>query len=402
MTYKKPWLTSIIVMSIFALFGVLGIMVLAQSQDAENSDEGRGESHEGGSEGRDVRGSADGEEAGGAYALDETYDEVRGGARLILTYDTTNNTFSGTVENTTDDVLQSVRVEVHLSNGVELGPTTPIDLAPGDQADVMMDATNMVFDSWSTHVEVGLGEHGSRSEVCQVREESSEYEAESDDTEHDSRGTERESRDTEHDSRGTEHESDDAERDSRDMEHDSRDSDRADNNETVAGRCEESGESSVSELNEAAMSSPITALDQRWDGILRGLAISMQYEETTRSIYGTVENISTQKLCYVQAEPHLKLERQTVAELGPEKLGDLDPGQRVYSSLSVDDEPDLTEIVFNGYVIHMEVFDCDGPGPIAHTGGEGAEGGSESGESGGEHGRREGRGEHERGQENED
>ena len=402
MTYKKPWLTSIIVMSIFALFSVLGIMVLAQSQDAENSDEGRGESHEGGSEGRDVRGNTDGEEAGRAYALDESHDVVRGGARLILKYDATNNTFSGTVENTTDDVLQSVRVEVHLSNGVELGPTTPIDLAPGDQADVMMDATNMVFDSWSTHVEVGLGEHGSRSEVCQVREESSEYEAESDDTEHDSRGTERESRDTEHDSRGTEHESDDAERDSRDMEHDIRDSDRADNNETVAGRCEESGESSVSELNEAAMSSPITALDQRWDGILRGLAISMQYEETTRSIYGTVENISTQKLCYVQAEPHLKLDRQTVAELGPEKLGDLDPGQRVYSSLSVDDEPDLTEIVFNGYVIHMEVFDCDGPGPIAHTGGEGAEGGSESGESGGEHGRREGRGEHERGQENED
>ena len=402
MTYKKPWLTSIIVMSIFALFGVLGIMVLAQSQDAENSDEGRGESHEGGSEGREFRGSADGEEAGRAYALDETYDEVRGGARLILTYDTTNNTFSGTVENTTDDVLQSVRVEVHLSNGVELGPTTPIDLAPGEQADVMMDAANMVFDSWSTHVEVRLGEHSSRSEVCPVNEGSGEgsgeHAAESHDAEHDSRGTERESDDAEHDSRAAEHESDDTERDSRE-------SDRADNNETVAGRCEESGESSSRELNEAAMSSPITALDQRWDGILKGLAISMQYEETTRSIYGTVENISTQKLCYVQAEPHLKLERQTVAELGPEKLGDLDPGQRVYSSLSVDDEPDLTEIVFNGYVIHMEVFDCDGPGPIAHIGGEGAEGGSESGESGesgGEHGRREGRGEHEGRQENED
>ena len=219
MTYKKPWLTSIIVMSIFALFGVLGIMVLAQSQDAENSDEGRGESHEGGSEERDVRGNTDGEEAGRAYALDESHDVVRGGARLILKYDATNNTFSGTVENTTDEVLQSVRVEVHLSNGVELGPTTPIDLAPGDQADVMMDATNMVFDSWSTHVEVGLGEHSSRSEVCPVNEGSGEgsgeHAAESDDTEHDSRGTERESRDTEHDSRGTEHESDDAERDSR-------------------------------------------------------------------------------------------------------------------------------------------------------------------------------------------
>ena len=49
---------------------------------------------------------------------------VRNGARLILSYDAASNSFKGTVENTTSNVLTRVRVEVHLSNGAELGPTT--------------------------------------------------------------------------------------------------------------------------------------------------------------------------------------------------------------------------------------------------------------------------------------
>ena len=73
------------------------------------------------------------EEASGAnLAPNETFDAVRGGARLILNYDTASNAFQGTVENTTSNVLGQVRIEVHLSNGTELGPTTPIDLAPGE------------------------------------------------------------------------------------------------------------------------------------------------------------------------------------------------------------------------------------------------------------------------------
>ena len=65
------------------------------------------------------------EESGTEFALSDTYDEVRNGARLILTYDAPSNSFAGSVQNTTEDTLDQVRVEVHLSNGVELGPTTP-------------------------------------------------------------------------------------------------------------------------------------------------------------------------------------------------------------------------------------------------------------------------------------
>ena len=79
-----------------------------------------------------------GEEGDGANTLtpDETYDAVRSGARLILDYDAASNSFRGTLENTTQGALDRVRIEVHLSNGAELGPTTPTDMAPGEMMEV--------------------------------------------------------------------------------------------------------------------------------------------------------------------------------------------------------------------------------------------------------------------------
>ena len=95
------------------------------------------------------------EESGTQFALGDTFDEVRAGARLILTYDQVANAFKGTVENTTDTTLTRVRVEVHLSNGIELGPTTPVDLAPGQVHDIDLPASSQPFKSWSAHPEVG-------------------------------------------------------------------------------------------------------------------------------------------------------------------------------------------------------------------------------------------------------
>ena len=59
--------------------------------------------------------------------------------------------------NTTKATLKRVRVEVHLSNGVELGPTTPMDLAPGQSIDVSLPATGQNFATWGAHPEVGSG-----------------------------------------------------------------------------------------------------------------------------------------------------------------------------------------------------------------------------------------------------
>ena len=128
------------------------------------------------------------------------------------------------------------------------------------------------------------------------------------------------------------------------------------------------------ESREAAMSSPITPLGQSWNGVLGGLAVSMQYDAATQSVHGTVRNTLSQKLCYVQSEPHIKSGTKTVGELGPEKLGHLNPGQEATTRLTVASEPNLAGVSYDGYVVHMEAFDCGGPGPVAHTGGEGTEG----------------------------
>jgi hypothetical protein len=99
-----------------------------------------------------------GEESGVDLALDATYDQVQHGARLILAYDADTNSFKGIIENTTQETLTGVRVLVHLSSGVELGPTEPADLAPGEKKDLELEATG-TFNGWSAHPEVGSSEH---------------------------------------------------------------------------------------------------------------------------------------------------------------------------------------------------------------------------------------------------
>ena len=98
------------------------------------------------------------EESAQQFAKEETYDHTRAGARLILSYDAETNAFTGTVQNTTDATLLQVRVEVHLSNGTELGPTPRVDLAPGQTIPITLQATSDPFDTWSAHPEVGGGE----------------------------------------------------------------------------------------------------------------------------------------------------------------------------------------------------------------------------------------------------
>ena len=286
-------------------------------------------SERGGGEGGGAPGS---EEASGAnLAPDETFDAVRGGARLILNYDSAGNAFTGTVENTTGNALTNVRIEVHLSNGTELGPTTPVDLAPGQEMDVNLPSTAASFTGWIAHAEVGSGAEGG-----QAGGEGSE-------------------------SGGGESGPDGPEG-------------------------AESGGASNEAAMEAAMSSPITPLDQTWNGVLGGLAISAWYDAASQTVNSTVENTTPQTLCYVQAEPHLKSGTQTVGELGPDVLGDLAPGQQATTSVSVSSEPSLAGVAFDGYVVHMEVFDCGGPGPQPHTGGQGAEGGGGEGTGGEGHG----------------
>ncbi len=120
--------------------------------ESEGEHEGEGGEHAEGGEG-------EGEETGPRIELDGTHDEVRKGSRLILSFDKESSSFIGTVENLTEKTLTRVRIEVHLSNGTELGPTEPINLEPGKKADVKLSAEGETFEWWKAHAEVGVSEH---------------------------------------------------------------------------------------------------------------------------------------------------------------------------------------------------------------------------------------------------
>ena len=110
--------------------------------------------------GSESEGDTGGEESGILLAKSDIYDHTRAGARLILSYDAEADAFVGTVENTTADMLSQTRVEVHLSSGVELGPTTPEDLPPGGISEITLSADGEEFETWKAHPEVGRDEHG--------------------------------------------------------------------------------------------------------------------------------------------------------------------------------------------------------------------------------------------------
>ena len=310
--------------------------VISEQGGGESGGEhrGGGEGTEGGNEGAGGEGAGSEEASGANLAPDETFDMVRSGARLVLNYDAPTNAFTGTVENTTNSTLTRVRIEVHLSNGTELGPTTPVDMAPGQTLPVTLPSTQASFAGWIAHAEVG----GGGGEASQAGGESG----------------------GEHGGSGGESGSESG-------------------NEAGGG---EGG----AEAGEAAMSSPIIPLGQTWNGVLGGLAVDARYDAATRSVQSTVQNTLSQMLCYVQAEPHLKSGTTTVGELGPDVMGHLSPGQTATTSVSVDSEPGLAGVSYDGYVVHLEVFDCAGTGPVPHTGGEGGEGGGGEGAGGEGHG----------------
>jgi hypothetical protein len=119
-----------------------------EHEQGEHAEEGEKEEHAG-----------EGEEAGQRISIDGIHDEVRKGVRLILSFDNESSSFDGTVENVTEKTISRVRVEVHLSYGNELGPTEPIDLAPGKKVSVKLSTEGQSFSWWKAHAETGASEH---------------------------------------------------------------------------------------------------------------------------------------------------------------------------------------------------------------------------------------------------
>jgi len=96
-------------------------------------------------------------EGGKRWDRDETATVTRSGVKLLIRYHSSAEQFRGTMTNTTNSSVSGARVEVHLSNGKELGPTPKTTLAGGESKDVTLDASGQQFSWFSVHIELGGG-----------------------------------------------------------------------------------------------------------------------------------------------------------------------------------------------------------------------------------------------------
>ncbi|PON17422.1 hypothetical protein C2W62_13275 [Candidatus Entotheonella serta] len=131
------------------------------TEDGEGPEgpEGRSEGPEGGSEGPEGGRECGGEssdESSPPIPLTDSFSGVFQNQNFTFAFDVSTGAFRGTVENPTDDFICQSRTEIHLGVGaqvIELGPTIPVNLAPGEILNVVMAANGFAPDTYSLHPE---------------------------------------------------------------------------------------------------------------------------------------------------------------------------------------------------------------------------------------------------------
>lgn len=141
-----------VLMPVFLILALAACDKFRSPTDVGEGAEGSG--HSEGSEGGEGDGGEFGE-SGNRYNPGDTAYESRQGIDLVMSHYGPGDRFEGTITNTTGSAISNVRVEIHLSNGTELGPTPNVRLAAGEMLDVELDAAGQSFAWWSVHVEIG-------------------------------------------------------------------------------------------------------------------------------------------------------------------------------------------------------------------------------------------------------
>jgi len=85
--------------------------------------------------------------------INETFEQEINGLHLIMNYHAPTSSFIGVVENTTSTDISGAKVEIYLSNAVELGPTRAVDLTPGEMKNIALLAYGQEFKEWNVIVE---------------------------------------------------------------------------------------------------------------------------------------------------------------------------------------------------------------------------------------------------------
>lgn len=87
--------------------------------------------------------------------INDTYDGVTKGVRVILSYAHNTSMFVGSVENITSELIEATSLQVLLSNGSSLGPTVLYELEPGNKRKIEFNDEGQMFNWWIAHTTLG-------------------------------------------------------------------------------------------------------------------------------------------------------------------------------------------------------------------------------------------------------
>lgn len=84
-----------------------------------------------------------------------TFQEETQGIKLTLAYDECSSSFTGTIENLTEENIPQADVEVQLSGAVRLRLAAPVALEPGKKSPIKISAAGHTFVWWKARPMVG-------------------------------------------------------------------------------------------------------------------------------------------------------------------------------------------------------------------------------------------------------
>ncbi len=86
----------------------------------------------------------------------DVYDDTISGVHVMVKYMLDDKYFYGSLENVGDELVKGIKVGMHLSNGMDLGPTHGLDLVPGKAGSVVIDADIKEWEKWAVYVELKI------------------------------------------------------------------------------------------------------------------------------------------------------------------------------------------------------------------------------------------------------
>lgn len=90
----------------------------------------------------------------------DVYDDTISGVHVMVKYMLDDKYFYGSLENVGDEHVVGLKLGMHLSNGMDLGPSHGADLEPGKAGSVVIDADIKEWEKWAVYVEIGDAEGG--------------------------------------------------------------------------------------------------------------------------------------------------------------------------------------------------------------------------------------------------